>query len=131
MKTMHTITLTAAQHQALRVFLEKELDGHDENGLRDTFGAYHAVCNSTATEVPDDAPPTLAEGLAILHGLEADGTGHVYRAYSGRGMFGRACLAFSTPCPNYALSRAGMPGARTDSLGHETIIYWPAIKDEG
>ncbi|MFN3886118.1 MAG: hypothetical protein ACK4MG_04095 [Aquabacterium sp.] len=131
MKTMHTITLTAAQHQALRVFLEDELDGHDENDMRDTFGAYHAVCHSTKTEVPDDAPTTLAEGLAILHGLEANDLGNVYRAYSGRGMFGRCCLAFSTPYPSDVIARSGIPGARTDSLGREAIVYWPAVKDEG
>ena len=63
------------------------------------------------------------------------------RDYSGRGMYGKECLGFTTDneiadCVNIALTLA--PGdvidaaalfnnSRTDSMGRSTIVYFPSV----
>lgn len=53
--------------------------------------------------------------------------------YSGRGMFGDACYSIVTDEPENVIERAsaeGLTGARTDSMGLKTIVYWPHVKGE-
>lgn len=62
--------------------------------------------------------------------LEADGT--VYDGgYSGRGMFGKACWGVygrnSTRIIELA-AQSGITGASYDSLGLDTIVYWPELQ---
>lgn len=60
------------------------------------------------------------------------------RRYSGRGMYGRECIGFTTGDPiNDAMKLAlalheidedvDMPRAATDSMGRDTIVYFPGI----
>jgi hypothetical protein len=53
--------------------------------------------------------------------------------YSGRGMVGKECLAVSTPNPINIVEKAavrGLVGARVDSLGYESVVYWPKYNAE-
>ena len=65
------------------------------------------------------------------------------RSYSGRGMYGRTCLAFESDTPLQDLMKVGyelgqynfeypdgpvMPqDTRTDSMGLDTVVYWPSV----
>lgn len=52
------------------------------------------------------------------------------RSYSGRGMYGERCLGITTKQPNSVIEdagAAGIKGARQDSMGLSTIVYWPNI----
>lgn len=52
------------------------------------------------------------------------------RSYSGRGMYGAQCLGVTTEYPNSVIEdagAAGIKGARQDSMGLKTIVYWPNI----
>ncbi|MBX3473079.1 MAG: hypothetical protein KF754_01705 [Planctomycetes bacterium] len=52
------------------------------------------------------------------------------RSYSGRGMYGAQCLGITTEYPNSVIEdagAAGIKGARQDSMGLKTIVYWPKI----
>lgn len=60
--------------------------------------------------------------------------GKVYEQYSGRGMYGRQCYGITTDYPDTCIEAAvenGIKGACTDSLGMQTIVYWPALREEG
>jgi len=65
---------------------------------------------------------------------------HAPEPYSGRGMFGRQCLSVTTEdgqdpislladlvsdCDDTKEAARLLRGARTDSMGRETVIYWP------
>lgn len=60
----------------------------------------------------------------------AEEVGGRVRTYSGRFMYGEECLAISgadsTACIKAATDR-GIRGARTDTLGKDTIVYWPGV----
>ena len=50
--------------------------------------------------------------------------------YSGRCMYGATCFGIVTDDPEgliEAAIEAGLKGARTDSMGFDTIVYWPSI----
>lgn len=87
----------------------------------------------------------------ILDRLHNDeDTSDIVRSYSGRGMFGKECLAIDadgglcyvmahvlrTACNMARVELTGIEvedlctaveSARTDSLGHSTIVYFPGI----
>lgn len=65
--------------------------------------------------------PTAATKL-----IEAiNAAGKKARSYSGRGMYGRECVACSI---RRGEDFAGLPGGyRTDSLGLGQIVYWPRV----
>ena len=51
-------------------------------------------------------------------------------SYSGRGMGGRACAGIVTDDPMKCIELAaqrGITGAKVDSMGRQSIVYWPAI----
>jgi hypothetical protein len=57
----------------------------------------------------------------------------VYEGYSGRGMFGKTCWGISCSRSDAndviaAAGECGIYGARTDSLGTGTIVYWPSLE---
>jgi len=75
-----------------------------------------------------------------------DGTGYNARSYSGRGMFGKFCVAVTVPS---AMNFAGklvleaftrgidmlevcevLELAQEDAMGRNRIIYWPAYSAE-
>jgi len=62
----------------------------------------------------------------IIAAAERDAYARV-RSYSGRGMYGRECIAVRTDWPEDLIADAGVAGARTDSMGRSSIVYWPAI----
>ena len=76
----------------------------------------------------------------LLHALRL--TDAAPMSYSGRGMYGSRCLAarvegclvaFGADLQR-ALNEAvgegeSVPPARTDSLGRDTVVYWPHLDD--
>ena len=75
--------------------------------------------------------------------------GYETRAYSGRGMYGKECLAFTADGEEFAVAAdlmeaaldagedfiapvlAAMRGIRTDSLGRGTVFYFPGVPADG
>ena len=72
------------------------------------------------------------------------------RPYSGRGMYGKHCVAVTCGSVNglfadisYAMKQMGnleqqlsnlenlLRTARTDNLGRDTVVYWPDMEWEG
>lgn len=86
----------------------------------------------------------MMENEAILRIIE--GAGYTARSYSGRGMYGRSCLGVvasnvlemfadmlnevDTSAEEDEISLVGdmMRNAVTDSMGRDTIVYWPNIE---
>lgn len=72
---------------------------------------------------------------------ELEGERDLYRvsAYSGRGMYGRQCVAVTTPVGADMSEVSMIMGdlyrefgqPRRDSMGLGSVFYWPAIKYEG
>ena len=72
--------------------------------------------------------------ITFLNGIAKSLGGEVKQGYSGRSMYGERC--FGITCSSYAEDRvikgvvlAGLPDPYTDSLGLDTIIYWPNYAD--
>ena len=63
---------------------------------------------------------------AIAEQIDGD-----FRAsYSGRGMGGRTCAGIVTDDPISCIEIAaqrGISGAKVDSMGRQSIVYWPTI----
>ena len=56
--------------------------------------------------------------------------GDVRADYSGRGMYGKECYGIVCSDPTRCIEVAatkGLKGARVDSMGTRTIVYWPRI----
>ena len=54
-------------------------------------------------------------------------------SYSGRGMGGRTCGGIVTDDPMRCIELAaqrGITGANTDSMGRQTIVYWPSLTED-
>lgn len=47
--------------------------------------------------------------------------------YSGRGMFGRTCWSIYCDDPEDVLAEVGLKGAKTDSMGRGSVVYWPSV----
>lgn len=65
----------------------------------------------------------------------SDTEAKIYENYSGRGMYGKTCIGVS--CDRYddikIIERAavqGLSGAKMDSLGMGTIVYWPEFQGD-
>ena len=75
-----------------------------------------------------------------------EGMAYEVRDYSGRGMFGKRCLAVTCDNPSGWIAEVFLylaenktpyeeiiqvaeilKDSRTDTMGHASIIYWPAI----
>ena len=66
--------------------------------------------------------------IDVLDSICEEIDAYVKDDYSGRGMFGRQCLAVSVPEFIPFLERAaknGLTGAKIDNLGLGYVIYWP------
>lgn len=75
---------------------------------------------------------TVTNMLAAIEAIARDVDGEVYRHYSGRAMYGSQCLGVVCPYASEAIeaaARRGITGARTDSMGRDYIVYWPALAD--
>ena len=78
-----------------------------------------------------NSPMTLQQFLETELALKV-------RSYSGRGMFGKTCLAVHAPGEGalqdicYEAGEAGItvPRASIDSLGKGVVIYWPKVPFE-
>lgn len=69
---------------------------------------------------------------AIRNAAEAV-DGKVRPSYSGRGMFGRTCYGVSCQDASACIEETaalGVRGARQDSLGLRSIVYWPSVEGE-
>lgn len=66
--------------------------------------------------------------IARLQAMIAE-SGNTARSYSGRGMFGKACVAVSGDGVTllYLAGKHRVPVPTMDSLGREQVVYWPAI----
>lgn len=74
--------------------------------------------------------PTPAAAVSILRDEISNYDDSFYLDYSGRGMFGKRCVGIVTAEPSRIIEEAaarGIRGARTDSMGRSTIVYWPDI----
>lgn len=67
----------------------------------------------------------------ILEELAANEGWNLRQNYSGRGMYGETCVGIVTDAPMDCIEGAvsrGIRGARTDSMGLSTIVYWPKVQ---
>lgn len=74
--------------------------------------------------------PQISEALEHIVEL-AEAHGYLYEDYSGRSMFGAKCVGIVTSNPTTLISQAlasGILDHRTDSMGRDTIVYWPHIQ---
>lgn len=76
----------------------------------------------------------LDEKLDILNEAADIVGGELYEGYSGRGMYGQRC--YGIVCDDYVscietVALQGITGANTDSMGLQSIVYWPNIQYEG
>jgi hypothetical protein len=61
----------------------------------------------------------------------ADDYGSLYEQYSGRAMYGAHCVGIVTSAPKIVIELAvasSITGHRTDSMGRDSIVYWPHIQ---
>ena len=52
-------------------------------------------------------------------------------SYSGRGMYGKVCASINGKNPYAIIEEAasrGIRGARVDSLGLGSVVYWPTLE---
>lgn len=98
-------------------------------------GPYSAGRSVTrATDEGDTVDPaSLDDDTLYMFDDIADAVeGEVYRHYSGRGMYGDACIGIvcsdEVKCIEEAAER-GIRGAKTDGMGRSTIVYWPRYRD--
>lgn len=73
----------------------------------------------------------------LIEVLEA--AGYEWRKYSGRGMSGKECVAVTIDDDDMfrlgaeltlAADGEHVPSPRTDQLGRQVIVYWPAARIE-
>lgn len=68
----------------------------------------------------------------LIQDIADESNGEVYSNYSGRGMFGKKCWGVYGDDPCAIIEEAairGFTGANMDSLGLQTIVYWPDVED--
>jgi hypothetical protein len=71
---------------------------------------------------------SLEEQVNKIKEVAEEGYRRFYQDYSGRGMFGRTCVGIVCPDPHKVIAEVGIKGAKTDSMGLDSIVYWPNIK---
>jgi len=73
------------------------------------------------------------EAIEVIEEVANFVGGDVRTGYSGRGMFGNTCYGIVCDnvmtCIEEAAAR-GLRGAKTDSMGRQSIVYWPKVKGE-
>jgi hypothetical protein len=88
------------------------------------------ITQSLLEQMGKDDNETKSRRLDAVVGsvhCEAD----IYEEYSGRGMYGKKCVGITTNKPMEVIETAaqyGITGAVTDSMGMDTIVYWPKIQ---
>lgn len=70
--------------------------------------------------------------IKVIELLESISDGFENRSlredYSGRGMYGKTCLGIVCENPIHIIEEAaqrGLLGAKMDSMGRDSIVYWP------
>ena len=79
------------------------------------------------SEDSDEVKSRRLEALCSNTHAEAN----VREQYSGRGMYGKNCVGIVTSNPVEVIELAaqvGITGAKMDSMGMDTIVYWPKIQ---
>jgi len=85
--------------------------------------------------------PWEEEFVKVLQEINDDYPEWEVNSYSGRNMYGKRCLAITGKIDLIELGmiigkRMSFPilpnrlGTKTDSMGHDIIIYWPSIPYE-
>lgn len=74
---------------------------------------------------------THADLLELFDSIAEHSEGEVREGYSGRGMYGDECWGIvgdATKILAVAGAHGLIDGANMDSMGRNSIVYWPAIK---
>jgi hypothetical protein len=77
--------------------------------------------------------PNYADLLELLTSIAENANGEVYEGYGGRGMYGDKCwgvVGNATKIIEIAGAH-GLFGANMDSMGMDSIVYWPELKYNG
>lgn len=72
----------------------------------------------------------IEKAKEILKEIAEELGGRVRENYSGRGMFGRTCLAIVCDSPKACIAAAAkkrIVGASTDNMGLSYVIYWRSL----
>jgi len=70
--------------------------------------------------------------IAKIKAAALNHTGRYYNNYSGRGMFGKLCVSIYCEVHEALdiISEVGIKGAKTDSMGLGSVVYWPSIQED-
>jgi hypothetical protein len=71
--------------------------------------------------------------IDLLENMSDFGNRSVRNDYSGRGMYGKTCLGIVCDNPIHIIEEAaqrGLLGAKIDSMGQDSIVYWPCYNEE-
>jgi hypothetical protein len=76
------------------------------------------------------AGPTYDDLLKLMESIAENANGEVYEGYSGRGMYGDKCWGITGDAAKIIeiAGAHGVFGANMDSMGRDSIVYWPALK---
>lgn len=76
---------------------------------------------------------TMIEKAEIIQEVADAVGGEICDDYSGRGMFGDTYIGVVCDNPQTAIEEAterGLRGASQESMGRQSIVYWPRVKRE-
>ena len=71
------------------------------------------------------------EYIELIEEIANEEGGEVIYGYSGRGMYGKECVAIACDDADRAIYLAGqkdLPMPVSDSMGRRCVVYWPNIK---
>lgn len=73
---------------------------------------------------------THADLLELFESIAEHSEGEVREGYSGRGMYGDECWGIVGDATKIieVAGAHGLFGANMDSMGRDSIVYWPKIK---
>jgi hypothetical protein len=79
--------------------------------------------------IKEQEKPTmpLTKEQKKITGAITDDSRRLHTDYSGRGMFGATCWAIYCDDANDVICDVGLKGARTDSMGKGSVVYWPNV----
>lgn len=103
------------------------IDGLISN-FRNTNGIHQRL---VAIGERDDSHAVL---LPLFENIAEEVGGRVYEGYSGRGMYGKRCWGVAGSDFSEIIEVAaqhGLKGATVDSLGLDSIVYWPDMEYNG
>jgi len=90
--------------------------------------AYEVGYDQAQADMDEEEAENEKSDIEKIEEVAEEYDGKVRTNYSGRGMCGRTCYGIVTNDPNSVISAVGIRGACTDSMGLDTIVYWPSVK---